>query len=232
MIDYYQKNSTNTFYNKIYIRIFILLITVGIITTFSRLGNFLLISLIIMYIFQTLYKNDKKNKFFLITLILIVLFDVLILGFYFGSEKLLQRFAFLQNEVSEYLPSSNESTTSRAELTKFALIEFKKFIIFGYGGGGFEYLFKINFHNLSTTFATHAHSDFIEFLGEFGLVGSIFVFLSFTLSCFNKNFLAFKNLLLCYLLIFILFFDFSFHIPIIQLLFILLISITYERVDN
>ena len=232
MIDYYQKNNTNTFYNKIYVRIFILLITVGIITTFSRLGNFLFISLIIMYILQTLYKNDKNNRFFLITLSLIVLFDVLILGFYFGSEKLLHRFAFFQNEVSEYLPSSNQSTTSRAELTKFAFIEFKKFIIFGYGGGGFEYLFKINFHNLSTTFATHAHSDFLEFLGEFGLIGSIFVFLSLTLSCFNKNFLTFKNLLLCYVLIFILFFDFSFHIPIIQLLFVLLISITYERADN
>ena len=232
MIDHYQKNNTDTFFNKIYVRIFLLLTTIAIITTFSRLGNFLFISLIIMYISQALYTNDKKNRFFLITLILIVLFDVLILGFYFGSEKLLQRYSFLQSELNEYLPSSAQSFLSRADITKFAFIEFKKFIFFGYGGGGFEYLFKINFQNLSTQFASHAHSSIIEFIGEFGLIGSTFISLSLLFTCANKDFLSFKNFLLCYLLIFILIFDFSFHIPIIQFLFILLLSVSYKRSDN
>ena len=232
MIDHYQKNNTDTFFNKIYVRIFLLLTTIAIITTFSRLGNFLFISLIIMYISQALYTNDKKNRFFLITLILIVLFDVLILGFYFGSEKLLQRYSFLHSEINEYLPSSAQSILSRADLTKFAFIEFKKFILFGYGGGGFEYLFKINFQNLSTQFALHAHSSIIEFIGEFGLIGSTFISLSLLFTCANKDFLSFKNFLLCYLLIFILIFDFSFHIPIIQFLFILLLSVSYKRSNN
>jgi len=232
MIDHYQKNNTDTFFNKIYVRIFLLLTTIAIITTFSRLGNFLFISLIIMYISQALYTNDKKNRFFLITLILIVLFDVLILGFYFGSEKLLQRYSFLQSELNEYLPSSAQSILSRADITKFAFIEFKKFILFGYGGGGFEYLFKISYQNLSTQFASHAHSSIIEFIGEFGLIGSTFISLSLLFTCANKDFLSFKNFLLCYLLIFILIFDFSFHIPIIQFLFILLLSVSYKRSDN
>ena len=232
MIDHYQKNNTDTFFNKIYVRIFLLLTTIAIITTFSKLGNFLFISLIIMYISQALYTNDKKNRFFLITLILIVLFDVLILGFYFGSEKLLQRYSFLQNEIYEYLPSSTEISLSRGSIIKFAFIEFKKFNLFGYGGGGFEYLFKINFQNLSTNFASHAHSSIIEFIGEFGLIGSTFISLSLLFTCANKDFLSFKNFLLCYLLIFILIFDFSFHIPIIQFLFILLLSVSYKRSDN
>jgi len=232
MIDHYQKNDTNNFFNKIYVRIFLSLITIGIITSFSRMGNFLFISLIAMYIFKAFYNNDKKNRLFLITLILIVLFDVLILGFYFGSEKLLQRFFFLQNEINEYLPSSTEVNLSRGILSKFAFTEFKKFILFGYGGGGFEYLFKIGFQNLSTSYATHAHSDLIEFLGEFGLIGSTLVTLSLLFSCVNKNFFLFKNFLLGYLFIIILIFDFSFHIPIIQFLFILLISVNYKRSDN
>ena len=232
IIDHYQKNNTNNFFNKIYVRLFLLLITIAIITTFSRLGNFLFISLIIIYISQALYKNDKKNRFFLITLILIVLFDVLVLGFYFGSEKLLQRYSFLQNEINEYSPSSGEVSLSRGEMAKFAFIEFKKFMFFGYGGGGFENLLKINFQNLSTLFATHAHSDIMEFLGEFGLVGFTLITLSFLFSCANKKCFSFKNFLLCYLLIFILIFDFSFHIPIIQLLFVLLLSISYERSNN
>ena len=229
IIDHYQKNNTNNFFNKIYVRLFLLLITIAIITSFSILGNFLFISLIIFYISQALYKNDKKNRFFLITLIVIVLFDVLVLGFYFGSEKLLQRYSFLQNEINEFLPSSGEVSLSRGEITKFAFIEFKKFMFFGYGGGGFENLLKINFQNLSTLFATHAHSDIMEFLGEFGLVGFTLITLSFLFSFANKNFFLFKNFLLCYLLIFILIFDFSFHIPIIQLLFILLLSTSDEQ---
>ena len=228
-IDHFVKNNINNFYNKIYIRIFLLLITIGIITSFSKLGNFLYISLITLYFFQTIYMNDKKNKFFLITLILILLFDILILGFYFGSEKLLNRYSFLQNEIYQYLPSSSENTFLRADLVKFAIVAFKKFVFFGYGGGGFENLFKINFNDLSTDYASHAHSDLIEFLGEFGLIGFTLILLSLFFFLCKKKFFSFKNFLLFYLLIFILIFDFSLHIPIIQLLFVLLLSVNHKK---
>ena len=231
-IDDYKNGNTDNFFNKIYVRIFILLITIGIITSFSRLGNFLFISIVILNILQAFFTNDKKSKFFLITLILIVLVDVLILGFYFGSEKLLQRFSFLQNEIIEYSPSiddADKSELSRADIVKFALIEFKNFFFWGYGAGGFEYLFKINFENLSTIYAAHAHSDIIEFIGEFGLIGSTLILLSILFSCLKKNFHSFKNFLLLYLLFFILIFDFSLHIPIIQLLFVLLLSVDYKK---
>jgi putative inorganic carbon (HCO3(-)) transporter len=225
----YQKDNTKNFFNKIYNRFFLLLITIGIITSFSKLGNFLFISIIITYIVRSLYSNDKKNRFFLITLIIIVLFDVLIVGFYFGSEKLLRRYYFLQDQINTFLPSTSGTGLSRGDLAKFAYAEFKNFIFFGYGAGGFENLLKINFPNLSTTFARNAHSDLIEFIGEFGIIGSVLIFSSVLLACLNRNFLSFKNFLLSYLLIFILIFDFSFHIPIIQVLFILLLSVNYEK---
>ena len=234
-IDKYRKEEENNFFNKIYIRFFILLITIGIITSFSRLGNFLFISLIILYILKELFNGSKKNRFFLISLILIVIFDVLILGFYFGSEKLIQRYSFLHSDISSYSLSATEANLTkiyRGTLAKFAFIEFKKFIFFGYGGGGFEYLFKVNFINLTTNYASHAHSDLIEFVGEFGLVGLTLITLSVMSYYTNKKNYLFKNFLLLYLLIFILIFDFSFHVPIIQLLFILLFSINFERSDN
>ena len=237
-IDNYRKEEVNNFFNKIYIRIFILLTTIGIITSFSRLGNFLFISLIILYILKELLDNRKKNRFFLTTLILIVLFDVLILGFYFGSEKLIQRYSFLQSDINSYSLSTSEANIPdqfkiyRGSLAKFAFSEFKKFIFFGYGSGSFENLFKVNFINLSTNYASHAHSDLIEFIGEFGLVGFTLVALSIMSFYTNKKNFLFKNFSLLYLLIFILFFDFSFHIPIIQILFVLLFSINLERSDN
>tara|TARA_B110000305_G_scaffold214937_1_gene252044 strand:- start:289 stop:1674 length:1386 start_codon:yes stop_codon:yes gene_type:complete len=245
IIDYYQKSNQDNFFNKIYIRIFIIFITIGIITSFSRLGNFLFISLIIIYILHALLTSEKKNSFFLITLILIVLFDVLILGFYFGSERLLQRFLFLQTELIEYLPTQNieddnstllskNTSISRGDLSSFALIGFRENFIFGYGAGSFEHLFKVKFQYLegnvpSNQYAVHAHSDLIEFFGEFGLIGTILIISSAVFFYNKKYFFTLKNFLLFYLLLFILFFDFSFHYPLIQFIFIILLSINYKK---
>ena len=237
MIDHHIKNDTDNFYKKVYIRIFLLLVAIGIITSFSRLGNFLFISLITLYIFKELLDNSKKNRFFLTTLILIVLFDVLILGFYFGSEKLIERYSFLQSEINSYSLSAPEAitpntSTYRGYLAKFGLSEFKKFTFFGYGAGSFENLFKVNFINPTTNYASHAHSDLIEFFGEFGLIGFSLILSSLLFFCLKKNFFSFKNFLLLYLLIFIFIFDFSFHIPLIQFLFILLFSINYKQTNS
>jgi hypothetical protein len=232
LIDNYLRDNTHNFFKKIYVRIFILLITIGIITTFSKLGNFLLVSVIIINIAQILYLNDKKNKLFLYTLILIVLFDIFIIGFYFGSEKLLERYSFLKQEIIEYLPSTTEINFSRGDISKFALSELKNFLYFGYGGGGFEYLFKINYENSSSVYAAHAHSDIIEFIGEFGIIGSFFILLSIFFLFIKNNIFCFKNFLLFYLLLFMLIFDFSFHIPIIQFILIILMSINYEKHNN
>ena len=144
-------------------------------------------------------------------------------------NKLKSKYSFLQNEINEYSPFLNDISLTRGGIAKFGFIEIKKFIFFGYGSGSFEYLFKINFENLSTTYASHAHSDLIEFVGEFGLIGSVLIFLSIFYSFLNNNFFSFKNFLLSYSIIFILLFDFSFHIPIIQFLFILLLSVNYTQ---
>ena len=233
LIDDQSRDTTRNFFKKIYVRIFILLITIGIITSFSRLGNFLFISLIAIQIAQSLFTNNKKNKLFLWTLILIVIFDVLILGFYFGSEKLFQRYLFLKNDINQYIPLINDQSLSRGNLSKFAVNEIKNFIFFGYGGGGFEYLLKINYKPLSVNFASHAHSDLIEFIGEYGVIGSLLIFLSILFTCIKNNiFFILKNIFFFYFLFLILIFDFSLHIPIIQFLLIILFSIKYKKYEN
>ena len=130
------------------------------------------------------------------------------------------------------MPSTTEINFSRGDISKFALSELKNFLYFGYGGGGFEYLFKINYENSSSVYATHAHSDIIEFIGEFGIIGSFFILLSIFFLFIKNNIFCFKNFLLFYLLLFMLIFDFSFHIPIIQFILIILMSINYEKHNN
>ena len=231
-LNIFKKDTVNDLFKKIYLRTFILLITIGIITSFSRLGNFLFISLIIIYLIKSLFFDEKKNKLFLYFLLIIILFDVLIMGYYFGSEKLLARYSFLANDMSGYIETSTNNNLSRGNLSYFALSEFKNFIFFGYGAGAFEYLFNVRYENLSYYYTIHAHSDLAEFLGEFGLVGFGIIGISIYFVFFKNKLLYFKNLLLLYFMCLILFFDFSLHVPIIQLTFLILLSVNLTNNKN
>lgn len=94
IIDNLKNKIKDIFFKKIYLRFFLIFITIGVITSLSRLGNFLLICLIIFYLLDQILIKNKKNNFLIITLFLIIVFDIFILGFYFGGFELIDRFAF------------------------------------------------------------------------------------------------------------------------------------------
>ena len=216
----------NNFFIKVYVRLFLLFITIGIITSFSRLGNFLLLILILFYLIKFYLLKDNKNKFLFYTLLAIILFDIFILGFFFGGEQLFDRFYFLRAELSVYTNEISQiKTTSRADIAKFGLSQLNNFLIFGYGAGGFEMLFKNFYGQLGLVFANHAHSDLIEFIGEFGLIGSSLLLFIFFQILKKIEIFELKNLYLFLFVFFILIFDFSLHIPLIQVLFIIIMSI-------
>ena len=119
------------------------------------------------------------------------------------------------NETELLFPEGN------VDLIKFAFTEIKNFFFFGYGIGGFENIFQIKFINSYYWYADHAHSDLVEFFGEFGIIGILLFILSFIkFFLIKKNYSLINSLVLIYLSL-ILLFDFSLHIPIIQLLFII-----------
>ncbi len=207
------------FFLKIYIRLFTIFISIGVVTSFSRIGNFLLFITILLYLLNEIFFVKKKNYTFRIIIVLIVIFDILILGIYFGSSEIINRFYFLKEEFI-IIPGEISGTT-RFDLIKFGINELNNFIFFGYGTGGFENLFKLNFINTSIQFANHSHSDLVEFFGEFGLIGFALILFSFLKFFINKQIYSFVNVLIITYLIIILCFDFSLHIPIIQILFIM-----------
>ena len=231
LIDNYSKKKIKFFYRKVYIRLFLLFITIGIITSSSKIGNFLFFVLIVCYLFKFLF-NKNKNKYLAYTLLVIILFDIFILGFYFGGTKLLERFYFLQDDLSNYTGSLNNfDSLNRADIVRFSLNQFFQFKLFGYGVGAYEIIFKV-FNNNSVFFANHAHSDIIEFLGELGIIGFI-ILCSLLIKILKKiNLKITKNFYLTIYLITLLTFDFSFHIFLIQLIFILLISFNIKKIQN
>ena len=90
----------------------------------------------------------------------------------------------MKNEFAEI--NNLEVSFSRFQVIKFAFYQIYNYLFFGYGPGSFEILFQINFPDLTNIYAGHAHSDLIQFIGEFGLIGFAIFILS-TLSFFTKT---------------------------------------------
>ena len=210
--------SERNFFSRVYVRLFILFIAIGIITSFSRIGNFLLLNVVLFYSFNEFFFKKQNNNLFRNIILIIVFVDIVVLGLYFGSFRIVDRFLFLENEFSEI--TNSDISFTRFQIIKFSLDQIYNYLIFGYGAGGFETMFQLSFPYLSKSFANHAHSDLIEFVGEVGLLGFILFFMSirvFLKKTINYNF---KNLLLIFCMLIILVFDFSLHIPFIQFLFV------------
>ena len=225
------KKRNDNFFSKIYLRLFLLFITIGIITSFSRLGNFLFLLLIIFYLFNFYKKKDNQSIFIFYSLIAIILFDILILGFYFGGFQLIDRFAFLKSDFNIYTSENNLSLdiSSRGGIAKFTLKELDNFLLFGYGSGNFELIFKNFYDKLGINFSNHAHFDLGEFIGELGFVGILLLLIPIY-KIFKKIKLNnIKNFYLIIFVILILAFDFSLHILIIQIIIVLLFSINTKR---
>jgi len=221
------KFKNDNFFLKIYIRLFLIFITIGIITSYSRIGNFLLLITITFYLIDELFLKKNKNKSFLVVIFLVIFFDILILGFYFGASQVVNRFYFLNEEIQGF--DETNKNFSRLEIIKFSYQQLKNFLFFGYGSGAYETMFQLKFLNSSNMFANHAHSDLIEFIGEFGIIGVSLFILSFLKFFTLKKSYNLINLILFSFLFVILLFDFSLHIPIIQILFVIFFSITSNR---
>ncbi len=212
------KNIKNNFIICVYVRLFIVFIAIGLITSFSRTGNFLLLVTLLFYMINEILFIKENNKSFRNIILIVILIDIFIFGIYFGSSRIVDRFSFLENEFAEI--KNVDINFARLQVIKFGLLQMYDYLIFGYGPGSFEVLFQIKFPNLTNIYANHAHSDLIQFIGEFGLVGLIFFILSISNFFLKINFNLKNNLLFSYLLI-ILLFDFSLHIPLIQILFVI-----------
>ncbi len=221
------KNLKEKFFTCVYVRLFIVFIAIGIITTFSRIGNFLLLNVMLFYMVNEIFfKKDKKNIFKNIVLF-IILIDIFVLGVYFGSVRIIDRFSFLENEFAEI--NNTEINFSRFQVIKFSLHQLYNFMFFGYGPGSFEVLFQLKFPDLINKYANHAHSDIVQFIGEFGIIGFFIFFLSIVSFLINIKY-NIKNNLLLFCLFIILFFDFSLHIPLVQFLFIVFFSLNQRFV--
>ena len=223
----------------IYQRFCILFITIGIVLTLSRAGNFSYILMLSLIILSSFLITKKIFNSVFNTIVLILVIDVAFIGFYFGGSQLIGRYSIVTD-----FTTSLDSTTSYTRLTMiiFAIEKFKEFFFFGYGLGGFEQIFKIYFNIVNDVYSNHVHNDIVEFLGEFGVVGSIFLlcllinYFVLIIKSVKKKELTILHPILILILFSTLFVnslvDFSLHIPAIQYFLCTLVAIGLTKFNT
>jgi len=126
---------------------------------------------------------------------------------------------------------------SRVDIIKIGFNFFKKFYLFGYGAESFQITFFLFYENLNKFYANHVHADFIELLGELGIMGCSIIIIFFYY-IFKKIFLCFlsqdnnfKIVLITLISIFLIngFIDFSLNIPSNQYIFSSLLVLSVRK---
>jgi len=235
VVIFFQKNQiTNfNFIDQIksrifFIRIFIIFLSIGILTTWSRAANFSYILVLLSFLFYSKISFKRYINPLSSIIIVILIFDVFVMSLFFGNARLIER----------VLETSVLKETTRLNLHTFGIDQFKNFWLFGYGNEAFGQIYKIFYimpKNLNSDYiATNVHNDGIELLGEVGILG-ISILLLLYISYFNiikkniKETKQFARFILLSLLLMILFFqslvDFSLHTPGILILLMSILSI-------
>ena len=211
-----------------FIRIFIIFISIGILTSWSRAVNFSYILILFSFLFYSKVVFKKYINPLSSIIIFILLFDVCVMAVFFGNAKLIERYA----------ETSILRESFRIDLHSFGVDQFKKFWLFGYGSDAFGQIFK-NYYIFPegldpNTLANRVHNDGIELLGEIGVLGVLILFPLFViyLQAMLKNINQKEQLarfILLSLLLLIIFIqslvDFSLHTPGISVLLMSILSI-------
>ncbi len=241
IVVYFQKNQVVNFsfseqlQSKVfYIRVFVIFLSIGIITTWSRAANLSYIIILLSFLFYSRITFKKFINPLSSIIIFILIFDVLIMALFFGNAKLIER----------YVETSLLKEAIRLDLQTFGIEQFKNFWLFGYGNGAFGYIFK-NFYilpeNFSDFLANRVHNDAIELIGEIGILGSSilsFIYLLYVKRIIKNirekkqfaRFFLLSSLIIAFTIQSLV--DFSLHIPGILILIVSIFSIGLIKFGN
>jgi O-antigen ligase len=159
---------------KARLRLALILMMIALVMSHSRMGNVALFTSILVVGGLFLLANREhrlRNALILASLLLI---DVLIVSQYFGLEKLVDRISTTQLEDrvvnGETLKKANEL---RVNVFAAALPLAREHWLTGQGAGTFEVVLpQVAGADIPYHF-DHAHNDYLEFIIEYGVLGSL-----------------------------------------------------------
>jgi O-antigen ligase len=145
---------------KAIFRLTLIIMVIGLILSRSRMGNGAFFnSLLITGFIAIIVSNAFRKRGVYLLLSSIVALDILLLGSWFGIEKVMQR-----------IENTSASSESRDEVVQALFPMITDFNWFGSGAGTFRYAFPPyvdgNFGGYD-----HAHNDYLELLSDLGYIG-------------------------------------------------------------
>jgi O-antigen ligase len=136
------------------------IMVIGLVLTHSRMGNSaFFISMTLTGVFYLVFvrRLTRGSLIFFASLLII---DLLIVGNFFGIEK-----------VAERLQQTSINSEQRDEVARDTLVIVRDYPLTGTGAGSYYSTYPMyDTGKVGFSFYRHAHNDYVEFASEFGLV--------------------------------------------------------------
>jgi O-antigen ligase len=145
---------------KMRLRLALAVMVIALVLSRSRMGNtaFFASLLVTGGIVLALSKRATRSMVILIASLIVI--DILVVGAYFGVERVVERIEQTRLETEE-----------RGDVATYALRIWKDYPIVGAGLGSFHIVFpRYRGNDISVPY-THAHNDYLQIAGETGIVG-------------------------------------------------------------
>ncbi|NHN39574.1 O-antigen ligase family protein [Pseudomaricurvus alcaniphilus] len=146
---------------KIMIRLALAIMVIGLVLTHSRMGNSAFFSSLLICGLLYLIARRRVTRGSMIFFGSLLLVDLLIVGNFFGVEKVVDR---LQGTTT---------TEQRVDVTRDSLAIVSDYPLAGIGAGSYYSVYPQYSSSGIRTYYDHAHNDYVEFAAEFGLVGFV-----------------------------------------------------------
>lgn len=149
------------------LRLLLIIIVAGLVMSRSRMGNLGFLAGLTASALMAFWVTRRVSRGQLVMLGSILLLDLLIVGSYFGIDRLNERMA-----------AGSEHLVSRIELQAYNLEIVKDHPLAGTGAGTYEFAISPYRDQSINSRPTHAENDYLELLVENGIVGfSLFALL-------------------------------------------------------
>ena len=159
---------------KAQLRIYIVITTIALILTHSRMGNVAFIVALTITGLLGLYLTRHARRVMAMLVISIIIIDIFMVGTWFGLDK-----------VAERLENTSLHTEVRDEVDVYTLDYWNDYFVVGSGGGTYRYVFPRYRGAEITHYFDHAHNDILEVASETGIIGVSLLSLIVLLSLYS-----------------------------------------------
>jgi len=146
--------------NKARVRIGLALMVIALVLTRSRMGNTAFFLSLLASGFIWLWLTRRITRGSIILLLSLILIDSLIVGAWFGFDKVVER-----------VEGSAFSKETRDEVNRDSLPLIKDHLLLGAGAGSFYAVFPQYRQKDVVLLYDHAHNDYAQMLSEHGIIG-------------------------------------------------------------